>query len=149
MRLNLVRHGETDSNKAGLALGRADVELNETGRWQAQRLADVPQGRAHRRRLLQPPAPRPGHRQRHRRTPRPGGGGGRRPHRDGHRRDGGPYLPAGAGALPAVPPGYGSAAGAAYEPMPGGERLLDVQERAWQALERICAAPGLRRRWRS
>jgi probable phosphoglycerate mutase len=29
---------------------------------------------------------------------------------------------------------------AAYEPMPGGERLVDVQERAWQALERICAA---------
>jgi probable phosphoglycerate mutase len=26
---------------------------------------------------------------------------------------------------------------AAYEPMPGGERLLDVQERAWQAIERI------------
>ena len=26
---------------------------------------------------------------------------------------------------------------AAYQSMPGGERLLDVQERAWQALERI------------
>jgi broad specificity phosphatase PhoE len=39
MRLILVRHGETDSNKARLALGRADVELNEHGRWQAQRLA--------------------------------------------------------------------------------------------------------------
>lgn len=39
MRLILVRHGETDINKAGLALGRADVELNETGRWQAQRVA--------------------------------------------------------------------------------------------------------------
>ena len=26
---------------------------------------------------------------------------------------------------------------AAYEPMPGGERLLDVQERAWQAVQRI------------
>jgi len=24
--------------------------------------------------------------------------------------------------------------------MPGGERLLDVQERAWQALERICGS---------
>jgi len=39
MRLILVRHGETDSNKARLALGRADIELNEHGRWQAQRLA--------------------------------------------------------------------------------------------------------------
>jgi broad specificity phosphatase PhoE len=39
MRLILVRHGETDTNKARLALGQADVELNEHGRWQAQRLA--------------------------------------------------------------------------------------------------------------
>jgi len=28
---------------------------------------------------------------------------------------------------------------AAYEPMPGGEKLLDVQERAWRAIERICS----------
>jgi len=34
-----VRHGETDSNRQGLALGRADVSLNGTGRWQAERLA--------------------------------------------------------------------------------------------------------------
>jgi len=39
MRLFLVRHGETESNRLGLALGRADVPLNERGRWQAQRLA--------------------------------------------------------------------------------------------------------------
>ncbi len=39
MRLLLVRHGETESNRLGLALGRADVPLNERGRWQAQRLA--------------------------------------------------------------------------------------------------------------
>ena len=38
MRLYLVRHGETESNRQGLALGRADVPLNERGRWQAQRL---------------------------------------------------------------------------------------------------------------
>ena len=38
MRLYLVRHGETESNRQGLALGRADVSLNERGRWQAQRL---------------------------------------------------------------------------------------------------------------
>ena len=35
----MVRHGETDSNRQGLALGRRDVALNETGRWQAERLA--------------------------------------------------------------------------------------------------------------
>ena len=39
MRLFLLRHGETDSNRLGLALGRADVPLNDRGRWQAQRLA--------------------------------------------------------------------------------------------------------------
>lgn len=38
MRLYLVRHGETESNRAGLALGRADVPLNERGLWQAQQL---------------------------------------------------------------------------------------------------------------
>jgi broad specificity phosphatase PhoE len=39
--LYLVRHGETDSNRRGLALGRADVPLNERGRWQARRLAEA------------------------------------------------------------------------------------------------------------
>lgn len=38
MRLYLVRHGETESNRLGLALGRDDVPLNERGRWQAKRL---------------------------------------------------------------------------------------------------------------
>jgi len=37
-RLLLVRHGETEYNRRGLALGRADVSLNETGRRQAERL---------------------------------------------------------------------------------------------------------------
>ena len=41
MRLFLVRHGETESNRLGLALGRADIPLNERGRWQAQRLAQA------------------------------------------------------------------------------------------------------------
>lgn len=34
-----MRHGETDSNNAGIALGRADVPLNATGLAQVQRLA--------------------------------------------------------------------------------------------------------------
>jgi broad specificity phosphatase PhoE len=38
-RLFLVRHGQTDSNLRGLTLGRADVPLNELGRKQAQCLA--------------------------------------------------------------------------------------------------------------
>jgi probable phosphoglycerate mutase len=41
VRLFLVRHGETDSNRDGLALGRADVPLNETGRGQSRRLAEA------------------------------------------------------------------------------------------------------------
>ena len=39
LRLFLVRHGETESNRQGLALGRADVSLNDLGRKQAGQLA--------------------------------------------------------------------------------------------------------------
>ncbi len=39
MNLFLVRHGETESNRRGLALGRADAPLNENGRRQALQLA--------------------------------------------------------------------------------------------------------------
>ena len=39
MRLFLVRHGETESNRLGLALGRNDVPLNERGALQAEQLA--------------------------------------------------------------------------------------------------------------
>lgn len=41
MRLFLVRHGETDHNKSGLALGRADVPLNDTGSMQVRQVADA------------------------------------------------------------------------------------------------------------
>jgi broad specificity phosphatase PhoE len=37
----LVRHGETDANRAGLLLGRADPPLNERGQQQAVALADA------------------------------------------------------------------------------------------------------------
>ncbi|MCH8814897.1 MAG: histidine phosphatase family protein [Chloroflexi bacterium] len=39
--LYLVRHGETDANRDGLALGRADVPLNECGLGQAERLREA------------------------------------------------------------------------------------------------------------
>ena len=39
MRLFLVRHGETESNRNALALGQADVPLNERGLEQAKMLA--------------------------------------------------------------------------------------------------------------
>jgi broad specificity phosphatase PhoE len=136
MRLILVRHGETDTNKAGLALGRADVELNEHGRWQAQRLAislkDQPIDAIYSSPL-----------QRARATAEP--------------------IASSHGLEVQVDEGLiemdvGEMEGltfqqvrerypdflqlwlggqAAYEPMPGGERLLDVQERAWQAIDRI------------
>jgi len=37
----LVRHGETEYNRRGLALGRADAPLNETGRRQAECLREA------------------------------------------------------------------------------------------------------------
>lgn len=40
-RLFLVRHGETESNRRGLALGRADVPMNDLGKAQAARLAEA------------------------------------------------------------------------------------------------------------
>jgi broad specificity phosphatase PhoE len=39
VRLYFIRHGQTQHNADGLALGRRDVPLNETGRAQAQTLA--------------------------------------------------------------------------------------------------------------
>lgn len=41
MRLILVRHGETDHNKTGTTLGRADVPLNARGQQQAAALASA------------------------------------------------------------------------------------------------------------
>jgi alpha-ribazole phosphatase/probable phosphoglycerate mutase len=38
MRLYLIRHGETESNRLGLALGQQDVPLNEQGIRQVERL---------------------------------------------------------------------------------------------------------------
>jgi probable phosphoglycerate mutase len=136
MRLILARHGETDSNKAGLALGRADIELNEHGRWQAQRLAlslkDEPIDAIYSSPLKRALA-----------TAEP------------IASDHGLEVQVDDGL---VEMDIGQMEGltfqelrerhpqflqlwlggqAAYEPMPGGERLLDVQERAWQAIERI------------
>jgi broad specificity phosphatase PhoE len=39
LRLHVVRHGETESNRQGLALGRADVPLNDLGHKQAGHVA--------------------------------------------------------------------------------------------------------------
>jgi len=136
MRLILVRHGETDTNKARLALGRADVELNEHGRWQAQRLAislkDEPIGAIYCSPLRRALATAEPIASTHGLEVQVDEGliemdigemegltfqqvGERYPH----------FLQAWLGGQ------------AASEAMPGGERLLDVQDRAWQAIERI------------
>ena len=39
--LIVVRHGRTDANRAGLLLGRADPDLDDLGRRQAQAVADA------------------------------------------------------------------------------------------------------------
>jgi broad specificity phosphatase PhoE len=141
MRLILVRHGETDTNKARLALGRADVELNEHGRWQARRLAtslkDEPIAAIYSsplKRALDTAEPIASS---HGLQVQVDEGliemdigqmegltfqqvGERYPH----------FLQLWLGGQ------------AAREAMPGGERLLDVQERAWQAIERIHQRQG-------
>jgi len=136
VRLILVRHGETDTNKARLALGRADIELNEHGRWQAQRLAvslkDEPIAAIYSSPLRRALATAEPIASSHGLEVQVDEGliemdigemegltfqqvGERYPH----------FLQLWLGSQ------------AAYEAMPGGERLLDVQERAWQAIERI------------
>jgi broad specificity phosphatase PhoE len=136
MRLILLRHGETDSNKARLALGQADIELNEHGRWQAQRLAaslkHEPIAAIYSSPLKRALATAGPIASSHGLEVQVDDGliemdigemegltfqqvGERYPH----------FLQAWLGDQ------------AAHEAMPGGERLLDVQERAWQAIERI------------
>jgi broad specificity phosphatase PhoE len=137
MRLVLVRHGETDSNKAGLALGRKDVELNETGRWQAQRVAGALQNQAiaavYSSPLLRALDTACAIAERHDLPVQVDEG----------------LIEMEIGEMEGltfqqVRESYPQflqlwlGGSAAYERMPGGERLLDVQERAWQALERIC-----------
>jgi broad specificity phosphatase PhoE len=136
MRLILVRHGETDTNKARLALGRADVELNEHGRWQAQRLAaslqDEPISAVYSSPLKRALA-----------TAEPIAAS----HGLEVQVDGG-LIEMDIGEMEALTfqqvserhPRFLQAwlsGQAPYEAMPGGECLLDLQERAWQAIERI------------
>jgi broad specificity phosphatase PhoE len=136
MRLILVRHGETDTNKARVALGRADVELNEHGRWQAQRVAaslkDESIGAIYSSPLKRALA-----------TAEPIAAS----HRLEMQIDGG-LIEMDIGEMEALTfqqvserhPRFLRAwlgGQAPYEAMPGGECLLDLQERAWEAIERI------------
>ena len=137
MRLILVRHGETDSNRAGLALGRDDVELNETGRWQAQRLAEALQGEpivaVHSSPLRRALDTARAIAERHHLTVQVDDG---LIEMDIGEMEGLTFQQVRERYPQFLQLWLGGRA--AYEPMPGGERLVDVQERAWQALDRIC-----------
>lgn len=138
MRLFLVRHGETESNRLGLALGRDDVPLNERGRWQAERLAQAlagepiaavyssPLSRA--METARPVASRHGLEV----EPEPG-----LIEMDIGRAEGLTYAQVRA-QFPGLLEAWLGAEGPEH-PMPGGERLVDVQARAWQAVEGLAA----------
>jgi len=140
MRVILVRHGETDSNKASLALGRDDIELNETGRWQAQRIAEALQSQpiaavysSPLRRALETARAVA---ERHTLSVQVDQG---LVEMDIGEMEGLTFQQVRERYPQFLQLWLGGRA--AYEPMPGGgERLLDVQERSWQALDRICAA---------
>lgn len=138
MRLFLVRHGETESNRLGLALGQADVPLNERGVWQAGRVADALAGE-HLAAVYSSPLARTLD------TARAIAGR----HGLEVRVEGG-----------LIEMDIGEAEGLAFaemrvrfpglleawtgpdgpqQPMPGGERLVDVQRRAWEAMQQIAA----------
>ena len=138
MRLFLVRHGETESNRLNLVLGRDDVPLNERGLWQAERV-----GRALAREPLAAVYSSP-----LRRT------------LDTARAVAAPHGLAVQIEQGLVEMDIGEADGLTFaevrsrypglleawaseegpnEPMPGGERLVDVQERAWAAVQDIAA----------
>lgn len=140
MRVILVRHGETDSNKASLALGRDDIELNETGRWQAQRVAETLQSQpiaavysSPLRRALETARAIA---ERHQLAVQIDEG---LIEMDIGEMEGLTFQQVRERYPQFLQLWLGGRA--AYEPMPGGgERLLDVQERAWRSLESICAA---------
>ncbi|MDP2947919.1 MAG: histidine phosphatase family protein [Chloroflexota bacterium] len=136
MRLVLVRHGETDSNKAGLTLGQADVELNDHGRWQAQQLA-LSLKHAAIAAIYSSPLKRAV----------ATAEAIARPHALQVQVEEG-LIEMDIGEMEGLTfqqlrqryPHFLQiwlGGQVAYQRLPGGERLLDVQERAWQAIERI------------
>lgn len=133
MLLYLVRHGETESNRKGLALGRADVPLNERGRRQAEALARALAGEGLAAVYSSPL-------QRTLDTARPVAARcglevqveERLVEMDIGEADGLTFAEV-RERYPGLLETWVSDDGP-KEPMPGGERLLDVQERAWAAV---------------
>jgi len=141
VRLFLVRHGETESNRLNLALGRDDVPLNERGLWQAERVA-----RALAREPLAAVYSSPLRRTLD--TARAVAG----PHglavqieerlveMDIGEADGLTLAEVGS-RYPGLLEAWASEEGPTRA-MPGGERLVDVQERAWPAVQDLAARHG-------
>ena len=138
MRLYLIRHGETESNRLGLALGQRDVALNERGLWQADRLGraltGIPLAAVYSsplRRTLD--------------TARAVAA----PHdlaveieerlieMDIGEADGLTFAEV-RKRYPRLLEAWGGEDGPSH-PMPGGERLVDVQQRAWSAVNDLAA----------
>ena len=136
MLLYLVRHGETESNRAGLALGRADVPLNDRGLEQVKRLGEA----LARERfaaiycspLIRTRQTADAIAEHHGLAPvtEPGliemdiGDADQLPFAEVRAR------------FPGLLEAWVGADGP-RQSMPGGERLVDVQERAWRTLKRI------------
>ncbi len=136
MRLFLVRHGETESNRRGLALGRDDVPLNERGLWQVERL-----GRALAREPLAAVYSSPLRRtlDTARTVAAPHGldvqADERLVEMDIGEADGLTFAEVRA-RFPGLMEAWVSDKGPT-QAMPGGERLLDVQARAWSAVDEL------------
>lgn len=136
MLLYLARHGETESNRAGLALGRADVPLNEHGLWQAGRLAEALAGERFAAIYTSPLM----------RARQTADAIGQRHDLTAVNEPG--LIEMDIGEVEQLPfaevraryPGLLEAwAGAdgPNQPMPGGERLIDVRDRAWRTVKRL------------
>lgn len=138
MRLFLVRHGETEHNRRGLALGREDVPLNEHGRWQVERLAHA---LAHEPLAAVYSSPLSRALDTARAIARPHGLPVQIEPRfiemDIGQAEGLTFAQVRT-RYPGLLEAWLSAEGPA-QPMPGGERLVDVQARAWEALEELVA----------
>ena len=141
MRLYLVRHGETESNRLGLALGQDDVPLNERGLRQAEQVA-----RALARQPLAAVYASPLQRalSTARSIAEPQGLEVKVEERLIEMNIGeaeGLTFAEVRSRYPDFLETWASPEGPA-RPMPGGERLLDVQERAWSAVDELAARHG-------
>jgi broad specificity phosphatase PhoE len=141
VRLYLVRHGETESNRLGLALGQDDVPLNERGLRQAEQVA-----RALARQPLAAVYSSPLQRalSTARAIAEPQGLEVKLEERliemDIGEAEGLTFAEV-RSRYPNFLEMWAGPEGPA-RPMPGGERLLDVQERAWSAVDELAARHG-------